>query len=191
MKIVSLMAAGLLLAAFAAEQPAHAQSGCADIDFTSSITDRFPNARNACLGIETREGRQFAHFQAEIVRVSGNQVRARFLRPDGSYSETFAFDMDAGDRVEVGGRSYRYRELSRGQQLDIYVPNDRWEFHIPEEDDFSVARTVAVAMPYEADTGGEGAMLPQTAGPLPLLGLAGVLLTAAGLALAAIRRWLA
>jgi hypothetical protein len=182
-----LMAAGLLVAALCAVQPASAQTGCEDIVFSSEITNRLPEAESSCLGVQSREGDLYAHFQAEVVGVSGNTVRAKFRQPDGGYSETYAFEMKPEARVTIDGRKYRYRDLSRGQELDVYVPGDRWEFYIPEEEDFTVARTVAVAMPYEpAQT--EPEMLPKTASPLPLLGTTGGLLTMLGLGLIAIRR---
>lgn len=191
MRIRSLIFTGVAVAALGAVEPATAQSGCADIDFNDTITDRFPNAGNACLGIEARDGREFAHFQAEIVSVSGNRVRAKFRLPDGSYSETYSFETGSNDRVELGGRSYRYRELSRGQELDIYIPHDRWEFHIPEEENFEVARTVAIVTPMMSEGGGEPAVLPSTASALPLLGIAGSLLVLAGLGVTVVRRRLA
>ena len=186
MKTNSLVAASLMVATLGAAQPASAQTGCEDINFDSTITDRFPEAQNSCIGVEMREEQPYALFHAEIVRVSGNTVSAKFRQPNGEYSETYAFDMDSDDRVEIDGRKYRYRELSRGQELDVYVPASRWEFHIPEEGEFTVARTVAVAMPYEAE---EPEMLPKTASPLPLIGATGGFLTMLGLGLVGIRRW--
>jgi hypothetical protein len=187
MKNSGLIAAGLLGATLCAVQPASAQTGCEDIVFSSAITNRLPEAEESCLGVQSREGELYAHFQAEVVGVSGNTVRAKFRQPDGEYSETYAFEMQSDDRVTIDGRKYRYRDLSRGQELDIYLPGDRWEFYIPEEEDFTVATTVAVAMPYEPAQM-EPETLPKTASPLPLLGAIGGLLTMLGLGLIAIRR---
>lgn len=188
-RIKGLTAASVALAALAAWQPTLAQEACSDIDFADSITARFPNASQACLGVEAREGRLFAHFQAEVVRTSPpNQVRVRFRRPDGEFSPVYDFDMPADARVQIGGRSYSYRQLDRGQELDIYLPSDLWEFHIPETENFAAAQTVTVIRPMQQGGGGGGAVLPRTAGPLPLLGILGVLLTGLGLVLTRIRR---
>jgi hypothetical protein len=180
--------AGLLLATLGAAGVAFAQSGCPALDFHSSITSRFPDARDACLGIEMRDGRQYAHFQGEIVRVSGNRVRMRFQLPDGTFSDTYAFDVSPDARVSIEGRDYRWRDLERGQPLDIYLPPDRWQFHVPESERFEVSRTVAVFTPLrqEESTGGE--MLPSTASPLPLIGFAGGVLSVLGVSLLALRR---
>lgn len=188
MNIRKLSLAGILLGSFVSAQPALAQSGCPDVDFNSSITSRFPDASDACLGIEVRDGRQYAHFQAELVGVSGNSVRARFRLPDGDYSDTYAFDVKPEARVEIEGRSYRYRDLERGQELDVYLPPDRWQFHIPESENFEVSRTVAVYTPMQAAD--EGAMLPSTASPVPLIGAAGGVLSLIGLSLLGLLRLL-
>lgn len=173
----------VVLSVLAAAAPASAQTGCSDVEFSSRITERLPNAADSCLGIETREGRQYAHFKAEIVGTSGNTVRTRFVQPDGGYSPTYSMEMDPSARVEIEGRKYRYRELARGQQLDVYVPPDQWEVHVPETADFAVARTVAVATPFVAQE-----ELPATASPVPALGLTGALLMLMGLGLAATSR---
>jgi hypothetical protein len=92
--------------------------------------------------------------------------------------------------VEINGREYRYRDLSRGQQLDVYVPPDQWEFHIPATTNFAQAQNVAVVTPLmaQADTPSTVRTLPRTGGFMPLIGALGGLLTAAGFALTAIRR---
>jgi hypothetical protein len=170
----------VVLSALAAAVPASAQTGCSDVEFSSRITERLPNAADSCLGIETRDGRQYAHFKAEIVSTSGNTVNTRFLQPDGTYSPTYTMEMDPGARVEIAGRQYRYRELARGQELDVYIPPDQWEVHVPESDDFSAARTVAVATPFAMQE-----ELPATASLVPALGLCGALLLMLGAGLAA------
>lgn len=188
MDISRVALAGVLLATLIAAQSASAQSPCADINFDSSITSRFPDASDACLGIQLRDGRQFAHFQAELVGVTGNHVRARFRLPDGDYSDTYGFDVSPEARVQIDGRDYRYRDLNRGQQLDVYVPPDRWQFHIPESEQFAASRTVAVFTPVQEEDSGAGAMLPSTASPLPFIGIVGSVLSLVGLALLAVRR---
>lgn len=185
-------AAALAMAAFS-YVPAQAQElSCDDIDFVGEIGERFPNANEACLEIVERNGEQFAHYNAEIQRVSGNNVKVKFNLPDGSKTQTFAFDMPADARVEVQGRKYRYRDLGRGSDIDIYVPPDRWEVHIPHDEDFATSSAVAVATPMavaDDDMGEETvAMLPSTASPLPLIGLLGALFTGMGALLVGVRR---
>jgi hypothetical protein len=192
-KTTSLILTSTLLLAGLAAAPAQAQVTCDDIDFTGQIMDRFPRANDACLAVVQRDGGQFAKFSAEVQRVRGNTIYAKFKLPDGSKTDTYSFDMPADARVEIGGRQYRYRDLTPKTELNVYLPEGRWEVHVPHSDDFATASTVAVATPMMAADAGEResdmvAMLPKTASPLPLIGMLGGLLTSLGLVLYGIRR---
>jgi hypothetical protein len=181
----STVGAAAVLLALAWAQPSMAQGNCGNIQFTGDITNRFPQARNACLDVVTREGQQYAHFQARVARVQGNTVEAEFKLPDGTYSRPISVTPAADARVRIQGRTYRYRDLSRGQELDLYVPPDRWEIAVPNdpEVEFVAATTVttfAIAQPAPS--------LPRTASPLPLLGALGGLLTALGFLVTMVRR---
>ncbi|HEU4618943.1 MAG TPA: hypothetical protein VFV10_12955 [Gammaproteobacteria bacterium] len=153
---------------------------CDNITFSKEISDRFPNARDACVDIVERDGRPYAHFQARIENVRGGRVEAQFRAPDGTYSDTIAFNPPADARVRIQGRSYRYSELSQGQELDVYLPPDRWAVAVPEDPsgDFATARkvdTVPLAEPTQAADAAPpserlaAASLPETAGRLPLI----------------------
>ena len=76
-----------------------AQGNCGNIVFGEAITSQFPNARNACLGVVTREGREFAHFQARIRNVRAGQVEAEFKLPDGTWGRPAAFTPASDGRV--------------------------------------------------------------------------------------------
>jgi hypothetical protein len=167
-----------------------AQQSCRDITFTGPVAREFPNARDACLGVETREGRPFAHFQARITNVRGNTVGAEFKLPDGTYGRPISFTPDPGSRVRIAGRSYRWNELSRGQELDVWLPPDRWEVVVPAdpEQSFAAAPTVAAFAISEPAPALAANTLPRTASVLPLVGVLGGLLTALGFAVAGIRR---
>jgi hypothetical protein len=168
----------------AATQSALAQGGCGAVTFTGPVASQFPEASNACLDIATREGKQYAHFKGEIVSVSGSQVRARFKLPNGQYSQTYAFNPKSGSRVRIAGQSYRFSELQKGQELDIYVPPDRWEFDVPETENFAAAPTVET---YRVTTVTFGS-LPHTASEVPLVGLLSAMLLALGTGLTLVRR---
>lgn len=188
MKHTSSLAALALVAGLTASQTALAQGTCGSIQFSPSILSQFPEAPNACLGIETRNGRPFAHFEGEIVGVSGQQVRARFRLPNGDYSQTYTFTPRSDARVTIQGQQYRYRDLSRGQELDVYLPPDRWEFQLPETEVFASATTVETVTPAVVTTSAVAASLPRTATPLPLFGLLAGFFTAFGIGLTIVRR---
>ncbi len=159
---------------------------CADVEFKSMITDALPNANDACLSVVEIDGRPFAEFKAEIVRNRGATTRARFQRADGSWTDVYEFTPDKSRTIRIGGRSYRLRDMQRGQQLNIYLPPDRFEVAVADDDDLAtvpltLVTVTAVRMPAAAE-------LPTTAGLVPLIGMLGGLSVALGGSLAAIRR---
>jgi hypothetical protein len=186
-KTMGLLASLTLFAGMAATQSAFAQGGCGDISFTGEIGTRFPEAKNACLDMVNKNGQEFAHFKAEIMGVSGNQVRARFKLPNGQYSQTYAFTPQSGSRINIAGQRYRFNELSRGQELDVYLPPDRWEFDVPASDNFAAAAPAEVVR-ITTITVASAATLPHTASSVPLVGLLSVALLALGTGLTLIRR---
>ena len=165
-----------------------AQGGCGDIEFSDEINQRFPGAKEACIEIVERDGRQYAHFEAEIVRVRGNTVEAQFKAPDGTVSNPIAFTPPSGARVSIAGRSYRYSELDRGQELDVWLPPDRWEIAVPRDTsaDFATAQVVTPVPLEEPST--ELAALPATASRLPWLAVLGLVFLGFGGVLARVAR---
>jgi LPXTG-motif cell wall-anchored protein len=161
-----------------------AQGNCGDIVFTDDITSQFPDAEDACLGVVTRDGREFARFEARITRVRGSEIEAEFKLPDGTWGEPVAFTAPSDARASVAGRSLRYREMARGQELNIYLPPDRWAIAVQTADtEFEAAPAisrVALTEPTQEVAREEVARLPSTGSPLPLLALLGALLTALG-----------
>ena len=163
-------------------------AACEGIDFVAEITDVFPDADEACLALVERNGAQYARFDAEIVRVRGPEVRAKFKKPNGEWTDTYAFRPDPDRRIKIQGRSYRFRDLGRGQQLDIYLSTDKFEIHVPDDDEADFATTVAVITPVAVYRPEPEPEMPKTASLVPLMGLlGGVFLVFAG-GLAAIRR---
>jgi len=170
-------------------QSSFAQLSCDDLTFTGPVARQFPDARDACLGVESREGRPYAHFNARIRNVRSNIVEAEFKLPDGTYTRPISFTPDPDARVRIAGRSYRYRDLTRGQELDVWLPPDRWEIVVPADaESFAAAPTVAVFAISEPSPALAANTLPRTASMLPLAGALGGLLTVLGFAVASIRR---
>ena len=182
-------AAGVLLA-LSWTQSILAQPSCSDLNFTGPIAREHPQVRDACLDVVERDGRPFAHAQARIRSVRGGTVEMELKLPDGTYTEPISVTPDPSARVRIEGRNYRWRDLSRGQELDVWVPPDRFEIAVPEdpEQQFAAAPAVAVFVISEPTTTLAANTLPRTASPVPLMGALGALLAALGFGVAAIRR---
>jgi len=186
-----VQAAGVIVAVSWLQSAPAQQTDCRSLNFTGPVAREFPNARDACLDVVTRsDGRQYAHFVARITRVRGDTVEAEFKLPDGTFGRPISVTPDPNARVRVAGRSYRYSELQRGQELELYLPPDRWEVAVASDPtvDFASAPTVRVfALSQPASTVAANT-LPRTASAVPLIGALGAVLTALGIAVVAIRR---
>ena len=58
----------------------------------------------------------------------------RPLHTDGSKGDSRSIQMDNSWRAEIGGRSYRASDLMRGQQLNVYIPQDRFALAVVDDD---------------------------------------------------------
>jgi hypothetical protein len=182
---IGIIGVATALLAVGWSQATMAQGNCGNIVFSSDISSRFPNARLACLDVATRDGKDFAHFKARITGVSGSKVSAEFKLPDGTYGRPVTFTPDPDARARIAGTTYRIRDLSRGQELDVYLPPDRWEIVIPQDPTQTFAAAPAVTtIPLQEPT----PQLPRTGSPLPLLALLGGLIAAFGAGARGLRR---
>ena len=149
---------------------------CADIEWSSAVTNEYPNIADACDEVVEKNGKRFARVEVEIQRVRGRTLTFKIINNDGSSAGNYSQTVDTSWRAKIGGRNYRASDLSRGQRLNVYLPSDRWAVIVEDDDGPDVADAVAiVAAP----------VLPKTAGVLPLFGLfgAGFMALAAGLGL--------
>jgi hypothetical protein len=135
---------------------------CDDIQFTNAVLSRYPDARNGCIDVVVADGELFAKMTVELLRTGTNRAVFRFKHPDGSFGPTQRADLDPDWRAEIGGREYRIRELQRGQELNLYLPSDRWEADLePVTAVFVVYNRYALYDDYAG-------ALPATASDLPI-----------------------
>ena len=174
--VASIGIATMLLSGTALAQ---ADLTCDDIEWSSVVTSEYPSIADACDAVVVKNDKMYARVQVELQRVRGRSLTFKILNNDGSSGGSYTTQVDSDWRAEIGGRSYRANQLERGQQLNVYMPHDRWAVIQEDADgpDDSDATELAAAP-----------MLPKTASPLPLFAMAGAgfLVLAAGLG--AIRR---
>lgn len=162
---------------------------CGEIEFTGRVLSQFPNASRFCRDVVEKDGELYAHFTAEFLRSSGSRAELRFKNASGGYhDDTIWLDVPEGQRVKINGRNLYVRQLNRGDELDIYLPPDRWEFaHADTNEEFVAAPITTYEVVEEPDDMGGSSYLPSTASPLPLIGLLGGLFTSLGAGLAWLR----
>lgn len=111
----------LLLAAMLVVGSADAQEltalSCNDFRPTNEAIERYPNLVGACEGIVERDGELYGLFRAVVRRVIGNNVRLHLP----ATNKTYTAQPDASMRVLVDGKKIRPRDLTRGQEIRIYL----------------------------------------------------------------------
>jgi LPXTG-motif cell wall-anchored protein len=176
MKRVIVFLAALPLLAFSSLASALT---CDDISLSPEITDKYPNAQEACLEVVERNGEQFVKMRVELTRQGeANKLTFRFTNEDGSFGPTHAVNPPPEWRANIAGSNYRARDLGKGQELSIYLPPDRWEAHVAAPN--MVVETFSLIVITAAEP--EPMMLPSTASNMPLFALfGGLALFGAGL----------
>jgi len=146
-------------------------------ELTAEAEERFADLRGSCEGVYEVDGHLYTRTQAIIRSKRGGKVRL-YLPATG---HTFEITPDPSGRVWVGSRKMRVRDLSRGDELGIYISVDKFAqekideiaFVTPEE--HAAPIVIAPAEQVEA--------LPTTASPLPLLALLSAFMLGFGLML--------
>ena len=181
-KATAAMMSALALSAFGSTALAQDEDGtglsCADIEFNASVIAQAEDIAMACRDVVELNGAKYAKTQVKLDRVSGNRATFHFVYPDGKRGSRHSIQVAPEWRALIDGRETRMRDLTRGQELSVYLPSDRWEAHFSAPTTtFASYTPVAIAAAADDDdmggSGGSAAMLPSTAGALPLFGLFG------------------
>lgn len=177
--IVAIGVAAALSAGSAVAQDMGAVS-CADLNWSAEVLAANPDIAMSCSSVLEKDGKLYAKVPIEVVRTRGNRITFRPLHTDGSMGESRSIVVDSGWRAEIGGRSYRASDLNRGQNLNVYMPEDRFALALEDADGPDDMDMV--------DIEDEMVAMPSTASPLFLFGLAGSALLALGAVFGRIRR---
>jgi len=180
---LTLISRVLLLAALAWAGAAQAQEPsaltCADFRPSEAALERFPELIGACEAVVERNGELYGKFTAIVRRATSRSVTLFIPAVD----RTFTVEPNADARVEIAGRKYRPRELSRGQEIRIYLAAS--EFGEPDIDEVAFVTEQELIIEH---TVVPTAALPTTASLWPALGLGSLVLLGVGAALRRIRR---
>lgn len=180
-------ALALIPAVALAQQPA----ACERVEFSEQVLARFPNIRNACLDVISRDGQNFAVVRANLVRVTPRRMTVRVQLPDGTQSNTMGINVASNERVNVGGRMVPVGDLAVGQTISAYINVNDPGIAVASEDTGPVEFTPITAEPEPepaAVAAAPAPEMPKTASNLPLAGTIGLLLLAVGAGIAFLRR---
>lgn len=182
-------------------EPSIDTAPCADVIWNTDLISKYPRISRGCREVVLVNGQKWARFEADFVQNNS----------DGSFTSEFMDTHDrslgnvtliptAEQRVTLDGRKYKFTELTRDQKLNFYIPEGVYGFasepdapsgqyaQIVRFDDDAATSVELEPKPErmaQVNPEPEPSLprLPDTAGPLPLLALGGLLslLGAAGL----------
>ena len=153
---------------------------CADLNWSAEVLARNPDIAAMCQTVYEKDGTLFAKTSIEVVRVRGNTMTFRPRHIDGTLGDSRTVTLDSSWRATIGGRQYRASDLSRGQNLNVYVPEDRFALAFEDDDGLDDSD-----MMHDIE---DATVMPTTASPLFLVGLVGGAFLALGGMLTGIRR---
>ncbi len=156
---------------------------CADLNWSAEVLASNPDIAQSCKGVYEKNGELYAKVSIEVIRVRGNRMTFRPMHTDGSKGDSRSIVLDNSFRAEIGGREYRASDLMRGQELNVYMPQDRFALAVEDADGPDAADMVVIEE--------EMVEMPTTASPLFMIGLLGGAFVALGGILSGIRRRLA
>ena len=188
-KTVTALSAGILIA-FASVAGAQSSKSftavsdnCDSVTWSADALATYPTIASACQGVLERNGKRYVKFEAKVKSVKDKGQRLVMDFKDGG---EMTLTPPPDTVLSVNGKKTPITSLSRGDQLNFYVAEDRFAAQFPEVETTS-ARYVIVPIVVPDHTQ-QLASLPHTAGPLPLLALMGTLSLGLGGLLSLYRR---
>ncbi len=154
---------------------------CDELVWSAIVLEANPDIAKACQGVYEQNGKFFARIDIQLVRVRGNRLTFMPKHRDGTMGAARSVTVPTSWRAEIDGRSYRAGELQPGQELRVYMPEDRFALAV-DDGDFSDEEEFLII--EEA----EPVAMPKTASPLFNMLYGGLALLVFGLSLTARRR---
>ena len=136
----NITATALVLAFAAAGAVAGKPRGaveCSELNWSPEVLAQNPDIALACQGVYQKDGKLYAKATIEVVRVQGSTLKFRTVRNDGSVGPRRSVKLGKNWRVRLDGREYLLGELSPGQRLSIYLPEDRFSLTVLDSSDAS------------------------------------------------------
>ena len=126
-----------------AVDPIRSETTCAQLgdqyEATAEAKERFADLAGSCEGVYEIDGKLYVRSQAVIRQIRGNKVRLYLPATD----HTFQVTANSDGRVWVGGRKLRVRDMSRGDEIGIYLSVDKFAEEKVDEIAFVTADEVS------------------------------------------------
>ncbi len=151
---------------------------CADYKDRYQATEetkrRFGMLAGACEGVYDIDGSLYVRAEMVVRSIRGNTVKLYLPATD----ETVEVSPDMNHSAILDGRKRRVRDLSRGDEIQLYISMDK--FFEDRVDEIAFAADDDADAYVHLHSADEVDALPTTASALPLMGVISGLLFAAG-----------
>lgn len=172
-----LIGAAIILSLHGQAMAQESSPNCDDLVWSAQVLAANPDIALSCQGVYARNGELYAKVTIELTRVRGNRLTFRPRHTNGSEGARRSITVGNNWRADIDGRKYRAAELVPGQELSVYIPEDRFALAVHDgafdgdEELISIDEATVVAMPKTASP-----IYATLAAGLSLLGL-GVIMT--------------
>jgi hypothetical protein len=208
---IALALASFVLASGAAAQdnkmanvdrPADDAASCKEVNWHQEFVTNYPWASEACRSVILVNGQKWARFEGEFQGLNDNgSFDTEFTSRSNRDLGRVTLMPEAGQRVRLDNEEVPFADLDRGQILSFYVPEGAIGFAVEpgvpstqyvkvvepsNQAKFAAADDAPKATPVvmaQADPKPVASELPNTAGPLPLIALGGLMSLLGGLGL--------
>ena len=154
---------------------------CDSVTWSEQAVATYPRIASACQGVEQRNGKRYVKFSGTVKRSENHGQRLTINFKDGG---EVTLTPPAETQLYIKGKKTPIADLARGDELNFYIAEDRLAAQFPETEEVSARFVIVPIVIHEQRL----AALPSTAGPLPLLALAGTLTLGLGGLLSLYRR---
>ena len=111
-----------------------ADYGCDNVRFGDEVTKAFPNIKEACHGVTTKNNEPYAKFVAEVVSADSEQVVVNFLDAKDKPVSKITFATNPNATIKVDGQSTKLSKVPRGTRSNFYIAHDKWGLYSTPED---------------------------------------------------------
>lgn len=177
---ILLLVLPLVSAPGQAQQPAGGRApDCSDLVWSAQVLAANPDIDASCQGVYQRGDELYARVEITLTRVRGNRITFRPRHVNGGEGAARSIVVPGSWRASIDGREYRARDLLPGQQLSVFIPEDRFALALGDDtltrDDDPELIDIEEAAVVPA--------MPRTASPLTTAFGAGLVLFTTGLLL--------
>jgi len=101
---------------------------CDDIVFDHAAMTVYPQVAEACLGVVVAEGGERYVVMKALVRQPAvvKTVGLAFQHRDGTWGDPQSITVSDDFRVVVGGEAKNVRDLTRGEEINVFLREGRW-----------------------------------------------------------------